>query len=159
MTCKWTKTIDSRGTPSGSSDIGSFEDLPNGDAIEKGSMPNPAKGGQVMEYEEFWRGVPTKGSSWPIAWILESQGDDKKTFLGRIGNYYVALNQPKEGAFGAVREDFEDGKWTTKYAVSATGLPSLKAANGCFDGEDTWKAGETITISGEQYKVLAHEKL
>jgi hypothetical protein len=140
-------------------DEGSFTPLPNGDDLETGSMPCPEKGGAVTDYEEVWRGLrPREGSQY--AWILQSV--DRKTFLGRIGGGYMALHEGEKGGFGARREEWDINQgWTIKYEIGGVeGVPSLAAiGNIIFDGEESWKIGHIVMISGKEYEVRAWEDI
>lgn len=78
-----------------------FKKLPNGDDLEIGSTPCPHKASAVTDYEEVWRDVTAK----PLAassWILQSQ--DETSFVGRVGNVFLAIRKDSDGAF-SVRKD------------------------------------------------------
>lgn len=156
--CRWIHTIDSRG--SSDPDEGDFEDLPNGDSLEKGSMPCPEKGGAVKAYEEVWRVVsPLAGSK--RAWILQSVKDGGKTFIGRIGGTFMAMMQDDKGGFGARRDEWDGGeaRWKTKYSIGLD-VPSVEdEANSDFNGEERWKEGEIVEVGGAQYTVRASEAI
>ena len=109
-------------------DCGTFTTLPNGDDLEKGSMPRPdLPGHPESKYEEVWRGLKfpegPDGRTKGISWILESESSpsrlpgegsqDKeavqitKTFLARIWGVYVALRQQQE----YTRHREPNGEW------------------------------------------------
>ncbi len=144
-------------------------------------MPCAERGGAVTDYEEVWRVVsPLQGGH--HAWILESidsaasneeNGNGKgkgerKVFLGRIGGGFLAL---VEGAgetqvgFGARREEwFDDGKvWKCVYEIGDVGgvpsLAALKVKEEGFGGEDEWREGLEVTVTGRKYVVRAWEKI
>ncbi|TIA27844.1 hypothetical protein D6C79_10487 [Aureobasidium pullulans] len=100
--CQWAKEICSQNTEA-HDDIGEFEDLPNGDALEKGSMPNPDNNDEIQAYEEVWGGIDVPSSDEP-AWILRSKDDNGITFVGKVGEYFQVLRKRGEGPFDALRE-------------------------------------------------------
>jgi hypothetical protein len=157
---RWIKTLDSLGLTE--PDEGSFTKLPNGDDFETGRMPCPERGMAVTEYEEVWRQIP------PIpgpkrAWILESTGDGRKTFLGRIGGGYVALDGKKGDSFGARSEvwDEKELRWKVKHAIGdVDDIPSLAdLGTEGFDGETEWQMGITVVVMRREYLVRAFEIL
>ncbi|THZ05985.1 hypothetical protein D6C91_10451 [Aureobasidium pullulans] len=97
--CQWAKEICSQNTEA-HDDIGEFEDLPNGDALEKGSMPNPDNNDEIQAYEEVWGGIDVPSSDEP-AWILRSKDDNGITFVGKVGEYFQVLRKRGEGPFDA----------------------------------------------------------
>lgn len=89
-------------------DCGTFVPLPNGDALEMGSMPrHDLPGAPDKEYEEVWRELPFRegpeGPKKGLSWVMESDDGDlsneegsvtvTKTFIGRIWGTYLALRQ------------------------------------------------------------------
>ncbi|KAG0646856.1 hypothetical protein D0Z07_6491 [Hyphodiscus hymeniophilus] len=157
LKCRWLKIIDSFGASE--PDEASFTTLPNGDELETGSMPCPERGGAATKYEEVWRNLnPREGVE--HAWILQSV--DGNIFLGRIGGGYMALREGKREGFGARREEWDIANgWNVKYEIgSVNGVPSF-AAHGkiMFDKEESWKVGNIITISGNEYIVRAWEDM
>lgn len=122
-------------------------------------MPCPEKGGAVTEYEEVWRRLsPREGVK--HAWILQSV--DEKTFLGRIGGGYMALREGEGRKFGARREEWDvNHGWSVRYQIGEVeGVPSLAAVGkNLFEGEESWKVGDTVEISGKEYVVRAWEDL
>lgn len=140
-----------------SDDIGEFEDLPNGDALEKGSMPNPENNDKVTDYEEVWGSLPVELSEQP-AWILRSKDEAGITFLGRVGNYYQAMSKSKDGTFAALREEHAAKSWQVKYAIKSEALPSVaKLGEESFEGK-SWSLGQEVTVGGLKYSVIAYEK-
>lgn len=156
--CRWQKSLDSHGFPS-LPDSGSFTQLPNGDSLETGSMPNPDRGGQVCEYEEIWRDLPIAPGS--RAWIAKSTDSSEQgtgCWFGRVGVHFIALNKMAGKEFAARRLEF-DGKWLERYEVGELeGVPGYKGLeNRCFEGEERWVAGQTIKLQGREFVVLAVE--
>ena len=153
-------TLDSQGMSE--PDIGDFTTLPNGDELETGKMPCPERGMEITEYEEVWREIPPLSGS-KRAWILESVGEGRKVFLGRIGGGYMALGDGKGEAFGARREEWNEGgkRWEVKYEIGEVdGVPSIaNLGNEGFEGEELWKLGDTVTVLGREYRVRASELL
>lgn len=122
-------------------------------------MANPDKDNVVSDYEEVWRLLPVAAGS-PPAWIAKSAEGQGSTFLGRVGNHFLALKQPKQGFFCALRQDWNEAEscWITKYAVNADDLPTAdREDKTAFDGEFDWTVGAAVTICGKQYKLLARE--
>lgn len=138
-------------------DVGEFEDLPNGDALEKGSMPNPSNNNKVTEYEEVWGSLPLP-SSGQLAWILRSDDNAGITFLGRVGNNYQALRKTKDGSFAALREDYTGNSWQTKYAIDGTALPSISELGEHTFSAKSWSLGQDVSIAGLHYHVIALEE-
>lgn len=160
MRVRFVSTLDSQGMSE--PDIGDFTTLPNGDELETGKMPCPERGMEITEYEEVWREVPPVPGS-KRAWILESIGEGRKVFLGRIGGGYMALGDGKGEAFGARREEWDKGakRWEVKYKIGeVNGVPSIAnlGIEG-FEGEADWKMGESVTVLGREYRVRAFELL
>ncbi len=171
VTCKWTHWIDSNGYTE--PDVGSFEPTsdPN-ESIETGSMLNPDTN-VVTPYEELWRSLTASFTDkFPYAWILRSA--DKKTFLGRVGGDFIAMKGGDQDPVGqkgfcARRERWnpESGSWTLKYdAGDAQNLPSLPSmaskeaqAQDAFAWQESSKEGDTVKLFGQDYVVLALEKL
>jgi hypothetical protein len=157
---RFVKTLDSLGITE--PDEGDFTKLPNGDDFETGKMPCPERGMQITEYEEVWRQItPVLGPN--RAWILESAGEGRKIFLGRIGGGYMAMGDKKGDTFGARREEWDEGgrKWEVKYQIGDVGdIPSVAniGAEG-FDGEVDWKMGNIVVVMGREYLVRAFEIL
>lgn len=118
--------------------------------------------GKVAPYEEIWREYPEPPSD-DCSWILQSE--DKFTFLGRIGGYYLALQQDGGigGEYAGLREDCDSyGKWNRRYAIgsSAASLPSYQVhKQDWFSRQKEWRAGDRVTLdsAGASYIVLAHE--
>lgn len=158
MKVRWIKTLDSLGLTE--PDEGSFTKLPNGDDFETGRMPCPERGMEVTEYEEVWRQIsPVAGSK--RAWILESIGEGRKVFHGRIGGGFMAIADKKEDMFGAIREEWNEGqgRWKVKYAIGPVDdIPSL-AEHGAegFEGEAEWQIGNAVIVAGRKYQVRAFE--
>lgn len=157
---RFLKTLDSLGLTS--PDEGSFTTLPNGDDFETGRMPCPERGMEVTEYEEVWRQIlPLPGSK--RAWILESKGEGRKVFLGRIGGGYMAIGGDSGEGFGARREEWDERgrRWEVKYKIGDVGdIPSIVelGAEG-FGGEAEWQMGNTVDVAGRDFLVRAFEAL
>jgi hypothetical protein len=155
---RFNKTLDSLNMTE--PDEGDFTKLPNGDDFETGKMPCPERGMQVTEYEEVWRQIlPVPGPR--RAWILESAGEGRKVFLGRIGGGFIAIGDKKGATFGARREEWDKGRksWEVKYKIGdVENVPSVAdlGAEG-FEGEADWKMGDTVNVLGRGYLVRAFE--
>ncbi|TVY13543.1 hypothetical protein LARI1_G009261, partial [Lachnellula arida] len=154
-TVRFSHHIDSRGFYG--IDQGDFSQLPNGDDLEVGTMPAPHLDGKVAPYEEVWReyAAPAPGTT---SWILRSS--DKKTFVGKIGGYYIALGEREVGGFAALREemDVNTKSWSAKYKVGPfETLPSLEANQRLFENKGGWKLGDVIYADGQQFQVQAIE--
>lgn len=141
-----------------SDDVGEFEDLPNGDALEKGSMPSPENNDRVTDYEEVWGSLPVPSTEQP-AWILRSKDETGVTFLGRVGNYYQAMRKSKDGAFAASREEYVGKSWQVKYAIKSDALPSIsQLGEEAFEGK-SWSTGQELSIRGLEYTIIALERM
>ncbi|TVY29257.1 hypothetical protein LHYA1_G002928 [Lachnellula hyalina] len=154
-TIRFSHHIDSRGFYG--IDKGDFSTLPNGDDLEVGTMPAPHLDGKVAPYEEVWReyAMPASGTT---SWILRSS--DKKTFVGKIGGYYIALGEREVGGFAALREEIDrDTKsWSVKYKVGPfETLPSMEANQRLFEKEGSWKLGDVMSAGGQKFQVQAIE--
>ncbi|KAJ5666158.1 uncharacterized protein N7477_008606 [Penicillium maclennaniae] len=163
-----------------------FVPLPNGDDLETGSMCRPdLPGHPVTDYEEVWRYLPTgqseEGLGHNIAWILESdedelregQGKITKTFLGRIGSRYLALQQVQThsrvhgswnvnimgGDLNARSEEWIGDRWKEKH-VLINGCNELPSMGKDFDmhNQASWHVGRRVTFRGCQYTVRAFEQ-
>lgn len=167
----FTHTIDSHNNFN-ISDPCPFIPLPGGDDLETGVMPRPDKpGAPVTKYEEVWRYHPVRDiPESRRAWILESIDEElkgSKTFLGRIGGTYLALQQEQDhpevkgGPVSARREELSGTQWDEKYVLgpSGNGLPSMRIG---IDGkiQDSWRfPGQKVCVGGRQYIVRAFENL
>lgn len=138
-----------------------FTKLPNGDDLETGSMPSPDHGGAVTTFEEVWRAGPL-ASAQPGAWILQSVQDGGKTFLARVGGYYLALSEADGKPFTALREEWneEKGSWEERFkSGDVDRLPSLVSLKGdVFQGTATRTVGETVTLDGLEFVVRGIEE-
>ena len=160
MKVRFDKTLDSLGLTE--PDEGSFVKLPNGDDFETGKMACPERGMEITEYEEVWRQIPPVPGP-KRAWILESAGEGRKLFMGRIGGGYMAIGDKNGDSFGARKEEWDKGtsKWVVKYSIGVVDdIPSVAdLGTEGFAGEDAWKAGDTVCVSGRAYTVRAFETL
>ncbi|KAI5208142.1 hypothetical protein E4T39_01485 [Aureobasidium subglaciale] len=154
LKCQWSKEICSQNTES-HDDVGEFQDLSNGDALEKGSMPNPDNNDEVQEYEEVWGNLDIPASEEP-AWILRSKDENGIIFLGKVGDWFQVLRK-REGGFDVLREEKVEGKWLQRYQVGQK-LPSIRElGEETFDPKD-WKQDADVKVGGVTYKVYAVEK-
>lgn len=158
MKVRFDKTLDSLGLTE--PDEGSFVKLPNGDDFETGKMACPERGMEITEYEEVWRQIPPVPGP-KRAWILESAGEGRKLFMGRIGGGYMAIGDRKGGLFGARKEEWDERNktWVVKYRIGAVeDIPSVaELGSEGFEGEIAWTPGDTVTLSGRAYLVRAFE--
>ncbi|KAI5293530.1 hypothetical protein KEM55_007061, partial [Ascosphaera atra] len=108
VTISYTHSVDSRKNFD-AVDRGVFSSLPNGDALETGSMPRPdLPGAPVKPYEEVWKDLEPSGVG--ECYILESTGGAvteemprdtndayeervMKTFIGKVPGFFIALRQ------------------------------------------------------------------
>lgn len=153
--CQWTKEICSQNTEA-HDDIGEFEDLPNGDALEKGSMPNPDNNDEIQDYEEVWGNLDIPASDQP-AWILRSKDENSITFVGKVGDWFQVLRKKDDGEFAVLREEKVDGSWVQRYAVGEK-LPSLRDSGEEVFSSKSWKQDTDIQVVGVTYAVYALEK-
>ncbi|KAI4843678.1 hypothetical protein E4T44_06612 [Aureobasidium sp. EXF-8845] len=155
LKCQWTKEICSQNTES-HDDIGEFEDLPNGDALEKGSMPNPDNNDEVQAYEEVWGNLGVPSSDQP-AWILRSKDENGITFVGKVGDWFQVLRKRESGEFAVLREEKVDREWMQRYAVGEK-LPSMKELGAEVFNPQDWKQDTDVQVGGVTYTVYALEK-
>ncbi|KAI4846936.1 hypothetical protein E4T44_04788 [Aureobasidium sp. EXF-8845] len=155
LKCQWTKEICSHNTES-HDDIGEFEDLPNGDALEKGSMPNPDNNDEVQVYEEVWGNLDVPSSDQP-AWILRSKDGNGITFVGKVGDWFQVLRKRESGEFAVLREENTEGAWVQRYAVGEK-LPSMRDSGEEVFNPQSWKQDTDVQVGGVTYTVYALEK-
>lgn len=130
-----------------------FEKLPNGDDLEIGTTPAPHLGGVPTAYEEVWRNVTSKRSPDELSWILQSS--DGTTFVGKVGNIYLAIRKASDG-FSARREDRHgvDGGWNVVFE-SIAGVAGLPKATVVIDAVEstgqTWVEGQGVTIGDTEF--------
>jgi hypothetical protein len=153
--CQWTKEICSQNTES-HDDIGEFEDLPNGDALEKGSMPNPDNNDEIQAYEEVWGNLDIAPSDQP-AWILRSKDENGITFVGKVGSWFQVLRKSGNGGFAVLREEKVDGKWVQRYKVGGK-LPSMRELGEEVFSPEDWELDTDVQVGGVTYTVYALEK-
>lgn len=153
--CQWTKEICSQNTES-HDDIGEFEDLPNGDALEKGSMPNPDNNDEVQAYEEIWGNLDIPSSDQP-AWILRSKDETGITFVGKVGDWFQVLRKSGTGEFAVLREEKVGGKWVQRYAVGQKLISMREMGEEVFNPQ-SWKQDTDVQVGGVTYTVYALEK-
>lgn len=140
-------------------DVAVFELLPNGDAFETGTMPNPDNNNETQAFEEVWGPLPVLPSD-QSAWILRGKSRDNGiTYLGRVGDRYQALKKSPGGSFSVLREEIVGGMWKMQYAIDSSALPSiLKLGEGAFDAR-SWSVGVDVSLNGHEYSVLAIEQI
>ncbi|KAG9945990.1 hypothetical protein KCU85_g6902, partial [Aureobasidium melanogenum] len=156
LKCQWSKEICSQNTEA-HDDIGEFEDLPNGDALEKGSMPNPDNNDEVQAYEEVWGSIEVEASDQP-AWILRSKDESGITYVGKVGDWFQVLRKKEDGIFSVLREQRVEGRWVKRYAVGEE-LPSMvDLGEGTFSPAG-WQQDKDVQVGGVTYTVYALEKV
>jgi len=160
LKCKFTHIVDSLGLTA--PDEGDFQDLPNGDALETGTMPCPHRNNAMTDYEEVWRPLPFPAGP-QRAWVIQSVDDGGKTLAGQVGGLFLAVQERADGGFSARREEWTEegwkGSWTVKYLIGQGTTPSI-AATGLKDlGGGQWKLGEEVELLGRRYRVLAIEDI
>ncbi|KAF7592008.1 hypothetical protein BBP40_000788 [Aspergillus hancockii] len=89
-TVRFSHIIDSTGVYG--PDEGIFTKLPNGDDLETGTMACAHIDGQLAPYEEIWRNLPAPQPG-SISWTLYSADNGGKSFMGKIGGYYLVLRE------------------------------------------------------------------
>lgn len=145
-------------------------------------------GTPLTDYEEVWRYLPAisdKRSSDPlVAWILESddggqpvgQRQISKTFLGRIGDRYLALQQEQihtrgqtadgvhqtkiHGGEVSARSEMWSGERWEKICTlgsNACQLPSISKGFESVNQQSWPEVGKKVTLSARQYIVRAFE--
>ncbi|KAG9560728.1 hypothetical protein KCU71_g9161, partial [Aureobasidium melanogenum] len=156
LKCQWSKEICSQNTEA-HDDIGEFEDLPNGDALEKGSMPNPDNNDEVQAYEEVWGSLEVKPSDQP-AWILRGKDGNGITYAGKVGDWFQVLRKREDGTFSVLREERVSGKWVKRYAVGEE-LPSIATSGEEAFSPEGWQQDLDVQVGGVTYTVYALEKV
>ncbi|KAM0546725.1 hypothetical protein ACHAPJ_010653 [Fusarium lateritium] len=155
-TYRWTHIIDSLDLTV--PDEAYFNKLPSGDDIEIGSTPCPHKDGAVTDYEEVWRDITSQPLT-ASSWILQSQ--DGTTFVGRVGNVYLAIRKGADGSFSARRDTTKSlsDVWENLFeSDTANILPgaddSIKAVEEA--GQGLVKRG-SVQIGDNQFVVRAYK--
>ncbi|CVK98832.1 uncharacterized protein FMAN_08414 [Fusarium mangiferae] len=156
-TYRWTHIIDSLDLTV--PDEAYFNKLSNGDDIEIGSTPCPHKDGAVTEYEEVWRDITPKPLN-ASSWILQSQ--DGMTFVGKVGNVYLAIKKGADGSFLARKDtlNFSSNSWENVFRFdNASVLPraddAIKAVEAA--GRDLDR-GSSLQIGEDGFIVRAFKK-
>jgi len=124
-------------------DEGIFNKLENGDELETGMMMN-SEIGKIMAYEEVWRPLSVEGKGLVL---LESSGTRDKTFVGRIGKWFQGIGT-KDGAISAVRMEYVDRKWKTRFSIGEEDVAPL------VEGEESWKVGDEVELAGRTWIVI-----
>ncbi|KPM38682.1 hypothetical protein AK830_g7884 [Neonectria ditissima] len=152
LTCRWTHIIDSLDLTI--PDEAHFIKLENGDDLEVGTTPCPHKNGAMTAYEEVWRDITAPISSDDQSWILQSSHE--ATFIGKVGNIYLAIRKGSDGSFAARKEDFE-GDWTISFESGhVQELPRVKQVLEEFEVEGSDRAeGRKVKIASTEYVVKA----
>ncbi|KAG9761357.1 hypothetical protein KCU73_g2422, partial [Aureobasidium melanogenum] len=156
LKCQWSKEICSQNTEA-HDDIGEFEDLPDGDALEKGSMPNPDNNDEVQAYEEVWGSIEVKSSNQP-AWILRSKDGNGITYVGKVGDWFQVLRKKEDGSFSVLREERASGKWVKRYAIGEE-LPSMATSGEQAFSPEGWQQDMDVQVQEVTYTVYALEKV
>ncbi|RAL08736.1 uncharacterized protein BO97DRAFT_472841 [Aspergillus homomorphus CBS 101889] len=168
-------------------DCGTFSTLPNGDDLEKGSMPRADLPGRpVCEYEEVWRELEFRagpeGAGKGVSWVLESKdildfkdgekGEVTRTFLGRVWGTYLALRQVQRqvrspgsnatvvkdgGEVSALREEWDSSRGWCTRYNLSTEVDKLPSMKDMPEPQ-AWTTGQTVTIAGVEYTVRAFEE-
>lgn len=121
---EWLHVVDSK-HPAGFQDSGVFEDLPNGDSLERGVMFDDEQG-EEREYEEVWRdweADPRAFRVWELH-RLDGEGDTKQEeggvrgYLISMGLYAAGIvKKAGTGELGITRWSKKDGIWVREYAL------------------------------------------
>jgi hypothetical protein len=118
--------------------------LENGDSLETGTMLNTDTG-KLMAYEELWRILPVEGGE---VVLLESVGQENKTFLGMIGRWFQGIGTTEGNVVHAKRSELVNGRWEDVFVMGDTKVvPVIQA-------QMKWKAGDEVDIDGRSWKVL-----
>lgn len=139
-------------------DVAEFEIFENGDAFEKGEMPNPANGNKVQAFEEVWGALPITSTEQP-AWVLRRKDDQGITYLACVGSHYQALRKSTSGSFYALREEKVESTWETRYDIGGSILPSIRSSDWEEYNARSWSVGSEVNLGGDRYSVLAVEKI
>jgi hypothetical protein len=156
--------------------------------VETGSMPCPERGMRVTGFEDTWEKdnfLPAPEPIENIAWILQSQDFKERTFIGKVGGCYLALQKNEEGEkfgvrFGTWNTSSEE--WRVEFAhgnVRNTPFDSQTAYTGArkrtregnvrnptsqpprhtgaWKKEETWAKWQLVEGAGTNYYVKAHE--
>ncbi|KAG9694632.1 hypothetical protein KCU95_g5386, partial [Aureobasidium melanogenum] len=156
LKCQWTKEICSQNTER-HDDVGEFEDLPNGDALEKGSMPNPDNNDEIQAYEDVWGSIEVTSSDQP-AWILRSKDGNGITYVGKVGDWFQVLRKREDGTFSVLRDERVSGKWIKRCAVGEE-LPSIAGSGEEAFSPEGWQQDTDVQVGGVTYTVYALEKV
>ncbi|KWU46253.1 hypothetical protein RHOSPDRAFT_32251 [Rhodotorula sp. JG-1b] len=131
-------------------DEGSFSTLPNDDVLERGEMRRPETG-EITPYEERWRRLPlTRDQDAPVRVVmLESTDGGDKAFLGRVGDFEVAIARRGDQVEAIVRR-LDGTAWETIMAtVDGAGLQNLDSIDlTATDG------GGGVELAGRRWKVI-----
>jgi len=128
-------------------DEGVFHPLDNCDELETGSMVNPETQ-RKMHYQEIWRTLPVSGKGFIL---LESIDDkDKKTFLGRIGEYFQGIGI-SNGTIHAKRCINTYGSWREIFTFGDPNFIPVVIE------QDDWKIDDKVEFAGRLWRVLSRE--
>ncbi|CAM1503144.1 Fc.00g079200.m01.CDS01 [Cosmosporella sp. VM-42] len=157
-TCQWTHIIDSLDLTE--PDEAQLFKLPNGDELEVGSTPCPLRGGAMTSFEEVWRNVTVHFSPGDPSWILQSSRGT--TFMGKVGNIYLALRKDKEVGFVARREELcqAGGDWEITFeSGDVKSLPRVaQVAHQLGVGQRAWTIGESVGVGGVEYIIRGFDR-
>ncbi|KAI5299729.1 hypothetical protein KEM55_001821, partial [Ascosphaera atra] len=175
VTISYTHSVDSRKNFD-AVDRGVFSSLPNGDALETGSMPRPdLPGAPVKPYEEVWKDLKPSGEG--ECYILESTGGAAteellrgtneareervvKTFIGKVPGFFIALRQElvykrvqKGSSWELVKEAGDMSAKKQTWRSNATGTKDAVVTTCCGPVGETLPTIDDLPVKNEQNNV------
>lgn len=157
VTFQWTRLVDSLGSTQ--IDEACFKEMPDGDDLEFGKFND---NGSLKDYEEVWRDVTPRTSRESLAWVLQST--DKTTFLGKVGNIFIAIRQTIDNDFAVRQDEFDGSSWVAHFEHRLPTSPPLSFDIALVDSllrEQQNLSGDRakICIEGIDYFVLGLENI
>lgn len=131
----WVHLVDSK-HPSGFEDSGVFEDLPNGDSLEKGAMMDDVSG-VVRDYEEVWHDYVADP---PRFRVMEGSGGGVRGFFILMAQYALGIVKDAENRIGVSKWVEESGEWQRvfNYGDLQNHLPSPSSTAGLEPPPSSW---------------------
>jgi hypothetical protein len=148
VTFQWTRIIDSFGITD--PDEAAFEELPNGDSLETGNFK---KDGVLTAYEEVWRDVTGRDGEGSSAWILQSA--DGSTFLGKVADTYIGMQQEEPGSFAVRKEVYREAQRSWEVEFESGSVQEIPRAAAALEIEPQL-VGRKLE-SGKNVRVRNHE--
>lgn len=107
----WTHLVDSK-HPAGFEDQGIFEELPNGDSLEKGTMVDEQTG-EIREYEEVWHDYLADP---PRYRVVEGSGNQMNGYFVVMASHALGIVKDAENRLGVSKWREELGEWHLIFA-------------------------------------------